>query len=526
MSLDDRNSMARARATGRLINAPRLRKWWRRAVVESVDHKGVIGRITDESGLSPRYAFMTMMSAGIAVLGLLLSSPAVVIGAMLISPLMNPILGFGFSLARFDFVQTRRSLLALTVGSLLAVAFAALIVIMSPLREATSEIISRTRPNLFDLLVALFAALAGVFAIIKGLSGAIVGVAIATALMPPLAVVGYGLATWNLPVLGGALALFVTNFVTIALSATLMARFYGFGHSLARHQSWIQTGLLILVFVGLSVPLGLSLQRIAAEAATVAKIRTFLEGEFGARARVTQLAVDFEATPLAVRSVLIAPRPRFRSSEAVRDQLAKQLGRPITLQLDQILVDRNASSLESQRVRLGADHTAVAVARAEADRVAEVVGASAGQTPGSVILDRDHRRAEASVVALPGADVEAYRALELRTAAAAGGWRIVLIPPFGPLPVIRFAGGSDVVDAAARRAILSSAWAAQRWNSPALRVPGLPVSSTPAPKRPTLAQRRARAIADVLRGQGVQAVSAPAAGRAFRLSLSAASAGP
>ena len=82
-----------------------LYRWWRRAVVGPVDHETVVARIVDESGWSPRYAFMTMMSAGIAVLGLLLSSPAVVIGAMLISPLMSPILGFGFSLALFDFAR-------------------------------------------------------------------------------------------------------------------------------------------------------------------------------------------------------------------------------------------------------------------------------------------------------------------------------------------------------------------------------------------------------------------------------------
>ncbi|MGO8433453.1 DUF389 domain-containing protein, partial [Rhizobium johnstonii] len=92
---------------------------------------------------------------------------------------------------------------ALAGGALLGVAFAALIVLVSPLKEPTAEILSRTRPNLFDLLVALFAALAGSFAIIRGRGETITGVAIATALMPPLATVGYGLATWNMAVLGG-----------------------------------------------------------------------------------------------------------------------------------------------------------------------------------------------------------------------------------------------------------------------------------------------------------------------------------
>ena len=102
-----------------------LYRWWRRSIVGPVDHEAVVARIVEDSGWSPRYAFMTMMSAGIAVLGLLLSSPAVVIGAMLISPLMSPILGFGFSLALFDFAELRRSLKALAIGAAAAVAFTA-----------------------------------------------------------------------------------------------------------------------------------------------------------------------------------------------------------------------------------------------------------------------------------------------------------------------------------------------------------------------------------------------------------------
>ena len=239
----------RARMSERLEHVP-LYRWWRMSLVGSVDHEKVVDRIVEESGWSPRYAFMIMMSAGIAVLGLLLSSPAVVIGAMLISPLMSPILGLGFSLTLFDFAEMRRSLTALAIGSALAVLFTALIVLASPLKAPTAEILARTRPNLFDLLVALFAALAGTFAIIRGRGETITGVAIATALMPPLAVVGYGLATWNMPVLAGSFALFVTNFVTIALSATIMARFYGFGHRLSSQQGWVQTVLLSLVFCG------------------------------------------------------------------------------------------------------------------------------------------------------------------------------------------------------------------------------------------------------------------------------------
>lgn len=316
----------------------RLYRRWQRNLI-TVDHARVMDRIVEESGWSARYFFMIIMSAGIAVLGLLLSSPAVVIGAMLISPLMNPILGLGFSLALFDFSGMRRSLGALAAGSAAAVVFTALIVLASPLQAPTTEIIARTRPNLFDLLVALFAALAGTFAIIRGRGETIVGVAIATALMPPLAVVGYGVATWNLTVLGGAAALFVTNFVTIALAATVMARLYGFGNFLSSQQSWTQTVLLLLVFVAMAIPLGISLSRIASESLALNQIRSTLTERFGETARVTQLDVDFDAKPIRVRSVVITPRERMQRGDGLQTELAKRLGRPVRLQLDQVLLE-------------------------------------------------------------------------------------------------------------------------------------------------------------------------------------------
>ena len=177
-----------------------IARYWSSRVIGTVDHVEVNERVHDDAGWTARYLFMTTMSAGIAVLGLLLSSPAVVIGAMLISPLMGPIIGLGFALATVDARQIRRASFALVAGSLLAVLFCAALVVISPLQNVTSEIAARTRPNLFDLAVALFSALAGSYATIRRRSGTIVGVAIATALMPPLATVGFGLATWNWPV--------------------------------------------------------------------------------------------------------------------------------------------------------------------------------------------------------------------------------------------------------------------------------------------------------------------------------------
>ncbi|MCE7796016.1 DUF389 domain-containing protein [Sphingobium sufflavum] len=495
-----------------------LYRWWRSKVAGSVDHGEVIEKIIGESGWSPRYLFMTMMSAGIAVLGLLLSSPAVVIGAMLISPLMNPILGLGFSLALFDFSEMRRALIALGAGSACAVMFTALIVTLSPLQAPTAEIIARTRPNLFDLAVALFAALAGTFAIIRGRGDTVVGVAIATALMPPLAVVGYGLATWNLAVLGGAFALFVTNFVTIALSATVMARFYGFGHFLSSQQSWTQTIILLFVFVAMAIPLGFSLKRIATEAVTVTKVRSLLSERFGADSRVTQLDVDFDASPVAVRSVVITPRRRMQRSTSLQAELEQKLGEPIRLQLDQVLLEAGAGPLDAQREELRQAGDAAAAETARIAALSRMLALTAGISPDAVTIDRDHRRASAAAAPLPGATLSTYRALEQRTHQDVGDWDVTLIPPQAPLPLVSFGDNRDTLDSAAREAVLTSAWAARRWNVRTLEVPGLPAIP---PEKPNLTQRRALGIAAILRGVGMEAVTAPAAGQSFRLSPSA-----
>lgn len=493
-----------------------LYRWWREAVVGSVDQEKVIGRIVEESGCSPRYLFMTMMSAGIAVLGLLLSSPAVVIGAMLISPLMSPILGLGFSLALFDFAEMRRSLSALAIGAGAALLFTAFIVLVSPLKAPTAEILARTRPNLFDLLVALFAALAGTFAIIRGKGETIVGVAIATALMPPLAVVGFGLATWNMPILGGALALFVTNFVTIALSAMIMARYYGFGHYLSSQQSWTQTILLMLLFVAMAVPLAISLSHIASEAVAVSQIRSFLSGRFGAEARVTQLDVDFDRTPLAVRTVVIAPRSRAESNALLQTDLSDRLGRPVALRVDQVLLDPGAGSVEAQRAELRQANDAVARDIGTANGVSVLVALAAGVTPDAVTIDRDHQRVTATAAILPGAELATYGALEQRAANSVEGWQVAIIPPIAPLPVISFADNVDTLDAPARQAVLLSAWAARRWNSPQLAVPGF---QSEMPEKPVLSQRRALAIATLLKQQGITATAARPSGQNFRLAV-------
>ncbi|XHS00684.1 hypothetical protein ACFB49_22830 [Sphingomonas sp. DBB INV C78] len=438
-----------------------MTRWWRLHGVATVDHVTVLQKVEEEALWSPRYLFMILMSAGIALLGLLLSSPAVVIGAMLISPLMGPILGVGFSLAVFDFDDLRRSAGALAVGSLIAVLFTALIVLVSPIQTVTAEIAARTRPNLFDLLVALFSALAGSYAMIRGKSGTIVGVAIATALMPPLAVVGFGLATWNGAVFGGALLLFVTNLITIALSATAMARIYGFGSHLSPGQTRWQGALLIATFVILSVPLAVALRQIAWEAVAARQARDVVRSQFGENARLSEIDVDYSARPLAVRAEMLTSRIEPNADVAATKQLARQLGRPVQVEIYQIRIGEGARDAELAAITAAQSSEAARAQDRALSSLLARLSAAAGVREDAITVDRSNRRAIASAVPLPGATLASYRTLEQRATEDMEGWTILLLPPPAAFPPLTFTDG--VPDAAP---LDTASWAHARLSIP------------------------------------------------------------
>jgi len=175
-------------------------------------------------------AWILIFSIIVASVGLNVGSTAVVIGAMLISPLMGPIVGLGFSVAINDLDTLKRSLVNLGVMVFLSVATATLYFWLSPLTEATDELMARTSPTILDVLVAIFGGLALIIAKTKKgtIATVIMGVAIATALMPPLCTAGYGLAVWDFRIFGGAIYLFTINTIFISLSTFLVSKILRF----------------------------------------------------------------------------------------------------------------------------------------------------------------------------------------------------------------------------------------------------------------------------------------------------------
>jgi len=165
----------------------------------------------------------------IASLGLNTNSTAVIIGAMLISPLMGPIMGIGLGLGINDFELIKKAFRNLMIATIFSVLTSTLYFLLSPLNEARSELLARTTPMIYDVLIAFFGGMAGIVASSTKLKGNVIpGVAIATALMPPLCTAGFGLASGNLYYFFGAFYLFTINSVFIAFATTLGVRLMHF----------------------------------------------------------------------------------------------------------------------------------------------------------------------------------------------------------------------------------------------------------------------------------------------------------
>ena len=160
-----------------------------------------------------------------ASLGLNVNSTAVIIGAMLISPLMGPIMGVGLSVGLNDFELMKRSLKSFLITTAFSVTTATVFFLFTPIAEAQSELLARTSPTIYDVFIALFGGLAGVVALSTKEKGNVIpGVAIATALMPPLCTAGYGLASGNLIYFLGAFYLYFINSVFISLATFIGVR--------------------------------------------------------------------------------------------------------------------------------------------------------------------------------------------------------------------------------------------------------------------------------------------------------------
>ncbi|MBS0472339.1 MAG: DUF389 domain-containing protein [Proteobacteria bacterium] len=484
---------------------------WLRLPGRHIAHDAVMKQLAEDGSFSLRYGMMTALSSAIAILGLLLSSPAVVIGAMLISPLMSPIILSGYALTTLDRGLALRGLLTLAAGAAMAVALAAALVWLSPLKELTPEIVARTRPNFFDLLVAVFAGIAGAYAVAQHKGEGLVGVAIATALMPPLAVVGFGVATWNWAVFSGSAGLFMTNLLAIGLTASVVARVFGFGvHHPAGTTMW-QTLSIVVVFGVLSIPLGFSLSRIAREAVETATVRKTIENFYaGSDNQIYGVNVTFsETAPVHAEALVMVRKVDPGAERRLQAALNARLAEPVRLTLSQVPIEAkrtvDAQAFDELTRRL----TAVASARPPVKPDwARIAALAFGLPLLDISVDETHRLVALHPGPLDDGKLQALAKASKAFTAAHAGWSVSLRLDGQPLPAIPFASGSSTLDDPAKAMLADIAWALHAANVKAVAITGFSDSAVRnARAGRAAALKRAQGVAAVLTEAGIAATA-------------------
>lgn len=315
-----------------------------------IRHQDVISDLVQRTELSGSYLSSIMFANLIALLGLLTNSVAVVIGAMLISPLMGPIFSLGLAFTMGDLVLSRRALRNIAFSILLTVSVAALFTLLSPLKGATHEILSRTRPNVYDLLIAAFAGTAGALALCtrKNYLFTTTGVAVATAVIPPLSVVGYGVGTWQFGIAAGGFLLFFTNLVAIVISSDVVFYLYGFKGSMAAETVYParrRFQILGAVLAVISIPLVITLVTDIRKVNLTKRVESVLKTRLNAKqkSRLTTVAIGSDNGKITVTASINTVKYVDNDTlKRVEKELTDRIGKPANLELEQVIVRSGA----------------------------------------------------------------------------------------------------------------------------------------------------------------------------------------
>lgn len=479
----------------------RLLKLWVRHMV-GIDRPEAEKYVLSIGVLTPAYVFLVVASCTIATLGLLLNSVAVIIGAMLIAPLMGPIILLGFSVARTDIVHGILAAKSLLIGVLVALASSYVIVKLSPFIAPTPEIMARTQPNLFDLLVAVMSGLAGGYAVVRREVGTVAGVAIATALMPPLATAGYGLATSNQVIFDGAFFLFLTNMIAISFSASGMAIWYGFGNLRAPRELLWKTFAGLLAMAVLSVPLIRALDETVSRALTNKQVESILRKEGTEKSWLLgQISTrNDNENAIEVAALVFVPEIDPDATQHLGQNMSKQLGKHVHLDLDQVLIGERkpiVAALPAQTQTVPLELSNVEAVQRYLKRFFSLPTTAVEIVPASNSL----------VIQLgPGytGSLAELMAVENNLAGNLPKWNVALIPPLSALPEIRFAKGSAELDKDALDRIAEIEWALGRWKVHNVRIEGA-VAGDEIRKDKALGLKRAGKLADVLKNVEIEA---------------------
>ena len=329
----------------------RLKTWLSQYIkpVTAERRHEIIEKIREASSPGFDYFFLVVLSSAIATLGLINDSPAVIIGAMLVAPLMSPIIGVGLGSITADYSLARNSASALIRGALLSIILSALLTLSNiylpfvpSLIEIPREVLSRTQPTPNDLIIALAGGLAAAYSLAQPhLSAALPGVAIATALMPPLSTIGIGLALGRWDIAGGAALLFLTNAVTIAFSAILVFFLEGFVPKFQISNGKLPKTLMIagLLTGLLLIPLTVLGARLVSQAQDNRLINNIIGTEISEfqNAELTELSIVRSENEYQLEITIRSPYPLTHSKVvSIQQALVSRLEKPVALRVNHI----------------------------------------------------------------------------------------------------------------------------------------------------------------------------------------------
>jgi uncharacterized hydrophobic protein (TIGR00271 family) len=341
-------AQSRPKATLLIKHYEGARQFWLRQAWEYVykpfpnltvsERAEVTGSIQDSAIAGVDYYVMITLSSVIAVLGLITNSAAVIIGAMLVAPLMSPILVMAHSIVLGDVRVMTKGAESTLKGIVAAIVVSAGIALIIPTQPLTSELLARTQPNLFDLVVALASGAAAAYAISrKHLAAALPGVAIAAALVPPLTVVGIGLGYSMYSVAGGAMLLFITNLSAIVLSAAIVFLVLGFRPTMAERgqymQRWILASIAILLVI--AIPLGVASVNLGTRLDRQQAVQEVLEEIISRElAEIEDVTIEPQGSGyLVVGTVYTYGEITTEEIEIIQAQLSQAVGAPVSLRL-------------------------------------------------------------------------------------------------------------------------------------------------------------------------------------------------
>lgn len=300
--------------------------------VEATQLEQLQTELLDESTLSPTYLILTVGSCTIATLGLITNSAAVIIGAMVIAPLMLPIRGLAYGALTGNILLFRKGLIAIIFGTLLSIGLAYTLELVIGISTFETEVLSRSKPTLLDLGIAVVAGSISGYAKVKPkISGSLVGTAIAVALMPPICVIGLGLASSNWSLSQGAVLLYLTNLLGITLAC--MLTFVIMGYSLIQRAGAALFWTLLLTGI-LLLPLSISFTQLVQQTnletslknALLTKTITFQ------RLELLKISTNWLTNPPTVRLIVRTKVPVTPKQVRLLEKfLQEEMGQPFTL---------------------------------------------------------------------------------------------------------------------------------------------------------------------------------------------------